>query len=55
MVLRQLEYLVALAAKAFRPGRGGLSRHATHAIGGIRQLEQDLGAPIIERGTATSA
>ena len=51
MVLRQLEYLVALAREKHF-GRAAEACHVTQPTlsAAIRQLEQDLGAPIIERG-----
>ena len=51
MVLRQLEYLVALAREKHF-GRAAEACHVTQPTlsAAIRQLEDDLGAPIIERG-----
>jgi DNA-binding transcriptional LysR family regulator len=51
MVLRQLEYLVALAREKHF-GRAAEACHVTQPTlsAAIRQLEEDLGAPIIERG-----
>jgi DNA-binding transcriptional LysR family regulator len=51
MVLRQLEYLVALAREKHF-GRAADACHVTQPTlsAAIRQLEEDLGAPIIERG-----
>src|ERR1700733_4408004 len=51
MVLRQLEYLVALAREKHF-GRAAEGCHVTQPTlsAAIRQLEEDLGAPIIERG-----
>ena len=51
MVLRQLEYLVALAREKHF-GRAAEACHVTQPTlsAAIRQLEQDLGAPLIERG-----
>ncbi|HWE79583.1 MAG TPA: LysR family transcriptional regulator, partial [Pseudolabrys sp.] len=49
MVLRQLEYLVALAREKHF-GRAAEACHVTQPTlsAAIRQLEEDLGAPIIE-------
>ena len=51
MVLRQLEYLVALAREKHF-GRAAQACHVSAAdvVGRDLQLEEDLGAPIIERG-----
>ncbi len=51
MVLRQLEYLVALAREKHF-GRAAAACHVTQPTlsAAIRQLEDDLGAPIVERG-----
>jgi DNA-binding transcriptional LysR family regulator len=51
MVLRQLEYLVALAREKHF-GRAALACHVSQPTlsAAIRQLEEDLGAPIVERG-----
>jgi DNA-binding transcriptional LysR family regulator len=51
MVLRQLEYLVALAREKHF-GRAAEACHVTQPTlsAAIRQLEEDLVAPIIERG-----
>ncbi len=51
MVLRQLEYLVALAREKHF-GRAAEACHVTQPTlsAAIRQLEEDLGAPIVERG-----
>ena len=51
MVLRQFEYLVALAREQHF-GRAAEACHVTQPTlsAAIRQLEEDLGAPIIERG-----
>src|SRR5947209_5698828 len=51
MVLRQFEYLVALAREQHF-GRAAEACHVTQPTlsAAIRQLEDDLGAPIIERG-----
>lgn len=51
MVLRQLEYLVALAREKHF-GRAADACHVTQPTlsAAIRQLEEDLGAPIVERG-----
>ncbi len=51
MVLRQLEYLIALAREQHF-GRAAEACHVTQPTlsAAIRQLESDLGAPIIERG-----
>ena len=51
MVLRQLEYLVALAREKHF-GRAAQACHVAQPTlsAAIRQLEEDLGAPIIERG-----
>lgn len=51
MVIRQLEYLVALAREKHF-GRAAEACHVTQPTlsAAIRQLEDDLGAPIIERG-----
>lgn len=51
MVLRQLEYLVALAREKHF-GRAAEACHVTQPTlsAAIRQLEDDLGAPIVERG-----
>ena len=51
MVLRQLEYLVALAREKHF-GRAAEACNVTQPTlsAAIRQLEEDLGAPIIERG-----
>ena len=51
MVLRQLEYLIALARERHF-GRAAEACHVTQPTlsAAIRQLETDLGAPIIERG-----
>ena len=51
MVIRQLEYLVALAREKHF-GRAAEACHVTQPTlsAAIRQLEEDLGAPIIERG-----
>ena len=35
---------------AFRPGGRGLPRHPADAVGPIRQLEEELGGPLVERG-----
>jgi len=51
MVLRQLEYLVALAREKHF-GRAAEACHVTQPTlsAALRQLEEDLGAPLIERG-----
>jgi DNA-binding transcriptional LysR family regulator len=51
MVLRQLEYLVALAREKHF-GRAADACHVSQPTlsAAIRQLEEDLGAPIVERG-----
>lgn len=51
MVLRQLEYLVALAREQHF-GRAALACNVSQPTlsAAIRQLEADLGAPIVERG-----
>jgi len=51
MVLRQFEYLVALAREQHF-GRAAEACHVTQPTlsAAIRQLEEELGAPIIERG-----
>ena len=51
MVLRQLEYLAALAREKHF-GRAALACHVTQPTlsAAIRMLEDDLGAPIVERG-----
>ncbi|HZZ61681.1 MAG TPA: LysR substrate-binding domain-containing protein [Roseiarcus sp.] len=51
MVLRQLEYLVALAREKHF-GRAAQACHVTQPTlsAAIRMLEDDLGAPIVERG-----
>lgn len=51
MVIRQLEYLVALARERHF-GRAADACHVTQPTlsAAIRQLEADLGAPIVERG-----
>jgi DNA-binding transcriptional LysR family regulator len=51
MVLRQLEYLVALAREKHF-GRAALACNVSQPTlsAAIRQLEQELGAPIVERG-----
>ena len=51
MVLRQLEYLVALAREKHF-GRAAEACHVTQPTlsAAIRQLEEELGAPIVERG-----
>ena len=51
MVIRQLEYLVALAREKHF-GRAAEACHVTQPTlsAAIRQLEDDLGAPIVERG-----
>ena len=51
MVLRQLEYLVALAREQHF-GRAALACHVSQPTlsAAIRSLEEDLGAPIVERG-----
>ena len=51
MMIRQLEYLVALAREKHF-GRAADACHVTQPTlsAGIRQLEDDLGAPIVERG-----
>jgi DNA-binding transcriptional LysR family regulator len=51
MVLRQLEYLVALAREKHF-GRAALACNVSQPTlsAAIRQLEADLGAPIVERG-----
>jgi DNA-binding transcriptional LysR family regulator len=51
MVLRQLEYLVALAREKHF-GRAAAACHVSQPTlsAAIRQLEDDLGAPIVERG-----
>jgi len=51
MVLRQLEYLAALAREKHF-GRAAEACHVTQPTlsAAIRQLEEDLGAPIVERG-----
>ena len=51
MVLRQLEYLVALAREKHF-GRAALACNVSQPTlsAAIRQLEEDLGAPIVERG-----
>jgi DNA-binding transcriptional LysR family regulator len=51
MVLRQLEYLVALAREKHF-GRAAEACHVSQPTlsAAIRQLEEDLGAPIVERG-----
>ena len=51
MVLRQFEYLVALAREKHF-GRAADACHVTQPTlsAAIRQLEEDLGAPIVERG-----
>jgi DNA-binding transcriptional LysR family regulator len=51
MVLRQLEYLVALAREKHF-GRAAEACHVTQPTlsAAIRQLEEGLGAPIVERG-----
>ena len=51
MVLRQLEYLVALARERHF-GRAALACNVSQPTlsAAIRQLEADLGAPIVERG-----
>lgn len=51
MVLRQLEYLVALARERHF-GRAALACNVSQPTlsAAIRQLETDLGAPIVERG-----
>ena len=51
MMIRQLEYLVALAREKHF-GRAADACHVTQPTlsAAIRQLEEDLGAPIVERG-----
>src|SRR5579872_4672516 len=51
MVLRQLEYLVALAREKHF-GRAALACNVSQPTlsAAIRQLEENLGAPIVERG-----
>jgi DNA-binding transcriptional LysR family regulator len=51
MVLRQLEYLVALSREKHF-GRAALACNVSQPTlsAAIRQLEEDLGAPIVERG-----
>jgi DNA-binding transcriptional LysR family regulator len=51
MVIRQLEYLVALAREKHF-GRAAAACHVSQPTlsAAIRMLEQDLGAPIVERG-----
>jgi DNA-binding transcriptional LysR family regulator len=51
MVMRQLEYLVALAREKHF-GRAADACHVTQPTlsAAIRQFEEDLGAPIVERG-----
>src|SRR5271156_4513941 len=51
MLLRQLEYLVALAREKHF-GRAADACHVTQPTlsAALRQLEEDLGAPIVERG-----
>src|SRR5947209_3005612 len=51
MVLRQLEYLVALAREKHF-GRAAESCHVSQPTlsAAIRLLEEDLGAPMVERG-----
>src|SRR5579875_1701537 len=51
MVIRQFEYLVALARERHF-GRAAEACHVTQPTlsAAIRQLEEELGAPIIERG-----
>ena len=51
MVLRQLEYLVALAREKHF-GRAAEACHVSQPTlsAAIRLLEEDLGAPIVERG-----
>jgi DNA-binding transcriptional LysR family regulator len=51
MVIRQFEYLVALAREQHF-GRAAEACHVTQPTlsAAIRQMEEDLGAPIIERG-----
>jgi DNA-binding transcriptional LysR family regulator len=51
MVLRQLEYLVALAREKHF-GRAAAACHVSQPTlsAAIRMLEEDLGAPIVERG-----
>ncbi len=51
MVIRQFEYLVALAREQHF-GRAAEACHVTQPTlsAAIRQLEEELGAPIIERG-----
>jgi DNA-binding transcriptional LysR family regulator len=51
MVLRQLEYLVALAREKHF-GRAAVACHVSQPTlsAAIRLLEEDLGAPIVERG-----
>jgi DNA-binding transcriptional LysR family regulator len=51
MVLRQLEYLVALAREKHF-GRAAAACHVSQPTlsAAIRQLEEELGAPIVERG-----
>jgi hypothetical protein len=36
--------------ETFYPGGAGLQCHAANAFGALRQLEQELGVPIFERG-----
>src|SRR5579862_3974196 len=51
MVLRQLEYLVALAReKHFGRAAAACNVSQPTLSAAIRQLEEDLGAPIVERG-----
>ncbi len=56
MVLRQLEYLAALAREKHF-GRAARACHVTQPTlsAAIRMLEDDLGAPIVERGHRFSA
>src|SRR5450432_1069054 len=51
MVLRQLEYFIALAREKHF-GRAAEACHVSQPTlsAAIRQLEEDLGAPLIERG-----
>lgn len=51
MLIRQLEYLVALARERHF-GRAALACHVTQPTlsAAIRQFEEELGAPVIERG-----
>src|SRR5579875_651776 len=51
MIIRQFEYLVALARERHF-GRAAEACHVTQPTlsAAVRQLEEELGAPIIERG-----